>query len=90
MPGWAGWGRRVGGPRAGAVQGSWAVGDEPDGIGGDADYVDGAACPERLKLSHPWVREPLMEWLEARWTHPRTYRYRVEGSDLSALVVKRT
>lgn len=84
-----GWRLRVEVHRATTVLGSLAVGVDPDGIVVDAGYFDVASCPDRLATSHPWVREPLMEWMAARWNRSRTFRYVVEGSDLSNLVVRR-
>ena len=64
--------------RATSVEGDLEIND-PDGIVVEADYVDLASCPDRLRDSHDWVREPLTDWLEGRWATSRAYRYRLEG-----------
>ncbi|HEY2813311.1 MAG TPA: NUDIX hydrolase [Acidimicrobiales bacterium] len=66
--------------------------EDPDGIVVDACWVSLDDCASRLESCHPWVREPLGEWLAARWSHhdaPSPYGYRVDGSDLATLVVTR-
>jgi len=66
--------------------------DDPDGIVVDARFVALDDCAGQLVHCHPWVREPLAEWLVARWTHldaPPPYGYRVDGSDVASLVVTR-
>ena len=42
-----------------------------------------------LQGGHPWVREPLVEWLGERWAGTRGFGYRVDGDDLAALSVRR-
>jgi len=37
--------------------------DDPDGIVVDAQFVALDACDTHLAQCHPWVREPLAEWL---------------------------
>jgi 8-oxo-dGTP diphosphatase len=66
--------------------------EDPDGIVVDAQFVALDECSRHLASCHPWVREPLTEWLTARWSHedrPAPYGYRVDGSDIAALVVTR-
>jgi len=65
--------------------------DDPDGIVVEARFVPIGDCSGHLDACHPWVREPLAEWLGERWTHdePRPFGYRVEGADLRSLVVTR-
>ena len=66
--------------------------DDPDGIVVDARYVALDQCAVHLDACHPWVREPLADWLAARWSHvdaPAPYGYRVDGADLASLVVTR-
>jgi 8-oxo-dGTP diphosphatase len=66
--------------------------DDPDGIVVDARFVALDRCEGQLVHCHPWVREPLAEWLTARWTHLDAhppYDYRVDGADISTLVVTR-
>ncbi len=71
---------------------SW-VGDldvaDPDGIVIDADFVDAARRDRCLVTSPPWVREPLIDWIETRPATVEVYRYEVDGSDLSSLIVRR-
>jgi hypothetical protein len=57
----------------------------------EARFVPLGDCSVHLDACHPWVREPLAEWLGERWTHaePRPFGYRVAGSDLRSLVVTR-
>ncbi len=63
--------------------------DDPDGIVVDARFVDPSSCRPLLEAGHPWVREPLAEWLEHRWEEPRPFGYRVDGDDLRTVTVTR-
>ena len=66
--------------------------DDPDGIVVDARFVALDECADQLVHCHPWVREPLAEWLSARWSHvdaPGPFGYRVDGSDVASVVVTR-
>jgi len=66
--------------------------DDPDGIVVDAQFVALDACDHHLEQCHPWVREPLAEWLALRWSHTETrapFGYRVDGHELGALTVTR-
>jgi 8-oxo-dGTP diphosphatase len=63
--------------------------DDPDGIVVDARFVALADCGEHLVACHPWVREPLVDWLADRWAESRPYGYRVEGAIPGAVVVTR-
>jgi 8-oxo-dGTP diphosphatase len=66
--------------------------DDPDGIVVDAQFVALDVCGVHLAHCHPWVREPLAEWLESRWSHTETrppFGYRVDGTDLASLIVTR-
>ena len=56
--------------------------DDPDGIVVDARFVDVDACGEHLDGGHPWVCEPLGEWLAERWDHAETrpYGFHVAGA----------
>lgn len=83
-----GWKLRVEVHRATGYEGDLVV-EDPDGIVVDARFVDSAACAEHLVGGHPWVREPLIEWLGERWTGSRGYGYRVEGDDPAGLSVSR-
>ena len=86
-----GWTMRASVFLAVAYEGELVV-DDPDGIVVDAQFVALDACAGHLALCHPWVREPLAEWLDARWSHaevPPPFGYRVDGSDLASLIVTR-
>jgi len=66
--------------------------DDPDGIVVDARFFALDECVDQLVHCHLWVREPLAEWLGARWSHfdaPPPYGYRVDGADVASLVVTR-
>jgi 8-oxo-dGTP diphosphatase len=74
-----------------AFEGELRIAD-PDGIVVDARFVAMDDCARHLDSCHPWVREPLAEWLAARWPHtePRApFGYRVDGADLASLVITR-
>lgn len=66
------------------VTGPLRVGEDPDGIVVDAAYVAAAEVGERLAGSHPWVREPLLEWLDQRWDalDAPHFRYEIGGTGL--------
>lgn len=83
-----GWSLRVEVHRAVAYEGELRV-EDPDGIVVDARFVSPAECVACLDGGHPWVREPLVEWLDAPWEAPRRYGYRVDGTDLAGLTVSR-
>ena len=51
--------------------------DDPDGIVVDARFVDVEACGGLVDGGHPWVCEPLGEWLAERWDHGRAAALRV-------------
>lgn len=75
-----------------SVRGEVKVGDDPDGIVVDAAYVSTAECRERLVGGHPWVADPLNDWLEERWPggeEPPHYAYEVAGTGLSHAVIAR-
>jgi 8-oxo-dGTP diphosphatase len=86
-----GWRMRVEVYRALAVEGEVHVGDDPDGIVVDAAWVDPSSCEVHLAGGHPWVREPLTEWLAdpAVVAASPLYRYEVSGSGLYDAVVER-
>ena len=84
-----GWIMKVQVYRALAVMGELALGEDPDGIVVAADYVSAESCDERLSGCHLWVREPLPEWLAQRWTEPRVYRYRLEGTATGSGTISR-
>jgi 8-oxo-dGTP diphosphatase len=83
-----GWVLRVEAYLATGFEGELAI-DDPDGIVVDARYVPRLECGVHLEGNHPWVTEPLLDWLTTPWTGGRSYRYRVEGEDLGDLVVSR-
>ena len=74
--------------RAASYHGELVV-EDPDGIVVDAGWVNLDACPERLALGHPWVGEPLVEWLAERWAQPRRCDYRIQGATLREASVNR-
>jgi 8-oxo-dGTP diphosphatase len=65
--------------------------DDPDGIVVDARFVDVDACGEMVAGGHPWVCEPLGEWLAERWAHheARPYGFHVAGALPDDVVVTR-
>lgn len=83
-----GWSLRAETHVASGWEGELSV-DDPDGIVVDARFVDDDDRRASLASAHPWLAEPLSEWLDGRWPSPRRYRYRVEGSDPAALTVTR-
>lgn len=60
---------------------------DPDGIVVDAQYLSVPDCSERLAGAPRWVRDPLVTWLEQRWSGERTFRYRIDGDRLDSLTV---
>ena len=86
-----GWTMRASVYLAVSYEGELQVND-PDGIVVDAQFVALDACADHLEQCHPWVREPLSEWLDGRWSHTESrppFGYRVDGHDLGALTVTR-
>ena len=81
------WTLRVEVHRAVEFAGSLTV-DDPDGVVVDAAWVDLHGCERCLETSWIPAREPMLAWLTDRWTDPRTFRYRVEGTDRSGNVVR--
>ncbi len=74
-----------------AFEGALCVAD-PDGIVVDARFVSLADCEAQLGGCHPWVREPLTEWLDQRWeaeSPPRPFGYRVDGDRVAEAQVTR-
>lgn len=63
--------------------------DDPDGIVVDACFVPPDECSQRMASGHPWVREPLADWLTERWDDTRGYGYRVDGTDQRTVAVSR-
>jgi 8-oxo-dGTP diphosphatase len=71
-----------------AYEGELVV-DDPDGIVVGASFHTLDDCRTRMAAGHPWVREPLLEWLGERWEESRDFGYLVEGRELDALTVSR-
>ncbi len=84
-----GWHLRVEVHRALEVTGDLRIGEDPDGIVVEAAVVPEHQCGDRLVGAHPWVREPLVDWMAERWSETRHYRYRVEGTDPAELQIAR-
>lgn len=84
-----GWSLSVEVHEAAAVQGSLAVGNDPDGIVVAADWVGPHLCHDRLLDTQQWVREPLVEWLSEQYLASRLYRYAVRGTDFFDCAVTR-
>ncbi len=63
--------------------------DDPDGIVVDAHFVPLDQLEDRLQAGHPWVREPLTEWLSERWLELRSFGYVLRGRDLATFSVTR-
>lgn len=85
-----GWRLRVEAHLAVTFEGEVHV-DDPDGIVVDARFVDVAACNGLVDGGHPWVREPLGDWLAERWDlgDSRPYGFHVAGSDPGTIVTTR-
>jgi 8-oxo-dGTP diphosphatase len=83
-----GWTLRVEAHRALAVGGELVL-EDPDGIVVDARYVAVHDCGLHLDGNHPWVVEPLLEWLADPWAGTRSFAYRVEGERMADLTVTR-
>lgn len=84
-----GWRLHVEVRRALEVRGTVRVGGDPDGIVVAADWFGPAACEDRLCDAHPWVREPLVEWMAERFESPRRFAYEVRGERPSELSIRR-
>ena len=83
-----GWHLRVEVYRALTYEGAIAI-DDPDGIVIDAGFLTLEAC--RLQLATTWLptHEPLLHWLDERWSEQRSYRYHIEGASRSAMTITR-
>lgn len=84
-----GWRLRVEVHRAEAFEGELVLAD-PDGIVVDAVFVAPGDAAARLRGGHPWVVDPLVEWLDDPWPDRRSFRYRVEGDDMATVRVTRS
>jgi 8-oxo-dGTP diphosphatase len=82
------WRLRVEAFQAVAWSGALVV-DDPDGIVVDARFVGREHCDEHLAGGHPWVGEPLGEWLAMPWSGCRSFGYHVAGSDPASFAVTR-
>ncbi len=84
-----GWRLRVEAWRAQTYGGDLRIGEDPDGIVVDAKWVAFTECVGHLDDAHPWVREPLAEWLVERWEGARRFDYRIDGTDQRSLSIVR-
>ena len=84
-----GWDLRVEVHRAASVTGSLTIGSDPDGIVIGSAWAATPQCVDLLGDAHPWVREPLLDWLQDRWEAPRSYSYVIRGSRLAEIAVER-
>ncbi len=84
-----GWHLRVEVHRAAAVDGELLIGSDPDGIVVGSAWAATPQCVDLLGDAHPWVREPLLDWLVERWDEPRSYSYVIRGSTLADIEVER-
>ncbi len=85
-----GWRLRVEVHQALAFTGDLVL-EDLDQIVVDAQWVDADSCAPHLEQCPVWVREPLSSYLADRWPHDdgRSFHYRVEGADRSAMTVTR-
>jgi 8-oxo-dGTP diphosphatase len=81
-----GWALRAEIHRAVRWRGELQVAD-PDGIVVDARFVPVDRCPTYLAGCHPWVAEPLADWLIERFEGGRSYQYRLDGDTPGSIVV---
>lgn len=63
--------------------------DDPDGIVVGAHFVPLGQLEARLEGGHPWVREPLTEWITERWVDRRSFGYVLRGHDMQTFSVTR-
>jgi hypothetical protein len=77
--------------RAVDFEGEVSVAD-PDGIVVEAAFVTAADAAAMIERCHPWVGEPIAEWLTDPWgpDHARRYTYEVRGTARAELEVTRT
>jgi 8-oxo-dGTP diphosphatase len=83
-----GWDLRVECWLATAFEGDVTI-DDPDGIVVDARFVPLDDLPALVAGNHPWVVEPLHEYLAERWEGSRAFAYHVEGAALPDVVITR-
>lgn len=75
--------------RATSWRGHVQVGDDPDGIVVNARFLEVDECAAHLSGNARWVREPILEWLQHRWSDHRAFRYELVGADRATMVVHR-
>jgi hypothetical protein len=65
---------------------------DPDGIVVEAAFVTAADAVTMIERCHPWVGEPIAEWLAEQWgpESVRRYSYEVRGTARAELEVTRT
>lgn len=73
--------------RAVAFEGSLAPAD-PDGIVSSARFVPMDEVADLIAGTWRPTTEPLLAWLEERWSEQRAYSYRVEGTDRTRMIVE--
>lgn len=83
-----GWRLRVEVWAARSFEGELAIHD-PDGIVVDARFVALDELAGLLAGNHPWVVEPLTEYLAERWAEQRRFDYHLEGGAMAELVITR-
>jgi 8-oxo-dGTP diphosphatase len=83
-----GWELRVEAWVATAFEGELSV-DDPDGIVVDARFVGSPELEQLLDGNHPWVVEPLTEYILERWDGGRRFGYHIEGAHPAEVVVTR-
>jgi hypothetical protein len=65
---------------------------DPDGIVVEAAFVTAAETAAMIERCHPWVGEPIAEWLAEQWgpESVRRYSYEVRGTARADFEVTRT
>ena len=63
--------------------------DDPDGIVIDAEWHDIAACTTNLAASWLPAREPMLAWLDDRWSETRSFRYHLAGETRTTSTITR-
>jgi len=74
--------------RARSFTGDLCTGDDPDGIVVEAEWTTPDRLADRLASTQPWVREPLLGWVDGRWEEPRRFAYRMLGTELGSISVE--
>ncbi len=65
--------------RATSFEGDFVF-EDPDGIVGAAEFLQGSDVVARLSASPRWVSEPLAEWIEQEWSLVQHFEYRALGA----------